>query len=543
MNGHVPDREQELMDSIRNMTLRSKIIWLVSLNIFLMMILMVAAIFYLVIEDEFKDAGDHALTMSRVVAGMPQVIRAFQSPDPARTIQPIVEQIRAASGAEFIVVGNMNLIRYSHRDPAKIGLRMVGEDNETVLRGRESVTRARGTLGLSVRGKTPIFDADHRQIGIVSTGFLVEKVWGNLSSYFVKICSIGMIALLFGFAGACLLSGHVKKQLFNMEPHEIAFATNEQAAILEAIREGIIAVNSSGQIVSCNREAKKMLGMEDVEVIGRAMTEVLPATRLPEVLKSGIPQYDQPTIIGNTLAIVNRVPVVLAGRVIGAVCTFRDKLQLDKIDQRMVDIGQYVDTLRSQRHEFMNKLHLISGLIRMSEFDMARTVIDQVNEEYQNAVQFYLARIRDAAIVGILVGKTHRAAELGIQLAVLPDSSISESCPHREIVVTVLGNTIDNAFESITQADSPPEGQPVVTVLMREDDESVLVEVGDNGPGIDPAIRDHIFEDEATTKGAGRGFGLSLVSRLVTNVGGTIACDSSREGTVMRVSLPKRRSA
>lgn len=531
------------MGALKNMTLRSKIVWLVSLNIFLMMFLMISAVFYLVIEDEFNDAGSHALTMSRVVAGMPQVIQAFKTQDPARTIQPIVEQVRTLSGAEFIVVGNMNLIRYSHPDPKKIGLRMVGEDNEIVLAGKESVTRARGTLGLSVRGKTPIFDADHHQIGIVSTGMLAVKVWGNLRSYFVKISAIGVIALLFGVFGAFLLSDHVKRQLFEMEPHEIAFATNEQAAILEAIREGIIAVNSSGHIVSCNREAKKMLGMENRDLTGRELKDVLPTTRSQEVLTSGIPQYDQPTIIGNTLAIVNRVPVILAGQVIGAVCTFRDKMQLDKIDQRMVDIGRYVDTLRSQRHEFMNKLHLISGLIQMSEFDMARTVIEQVNEEYQNAVQFYLARIRDAAIVGILVGKTHRAAELDIQLAVLPESAISEMCPHREIVVTILGNTIDNAFESITRSDALREGQPVVTVLMQEDEGRVLIEVADNGPGIDPVIREHIFEDEATTKGTGRGFGLSLVSRLVTNVGGTIDCDSSPQRTVIRVNLPKWRSA
>jgi two-component system, CitB family, sensor kinase len=528
------------MAATRKMTLRSKITWLVLLNIFVMLFMMLSAVLYLVVEDEFRDKGKQALAMSRVVAGTPEIVNAFSSDKPSAIIQPIAERLRKASGADLIIVANMNQIRYSHPDPEKIGLRMVGEDNELVLSGQESITRAKGTLGLSIRGKTPVFDKDNRQIGIVSTGFLAEKVWGNLRSYFVKIATLGMIALMFGFIGARMLSGHVKKQLFDMEPYEIAFATNEQAAILEAIREGIIAVNSTGQIVSCNREAKKMLGVENENVIGREVIEVFPATRMPEVLKSGIPQYDQPSIIGNTLAIVNRVPVILSGKVIGAVCTFRDKVHLDKIDQRLIDIGHYVDTLRSQRHEFMNKLHLISGLIQTSEFDMARTVIDQVNEEYQNAVQFYLARIRDAAIVGILVGKTHRAAELGIQLTVLPESTISESCPYREIVVTALGNTIDNAFESITHSETPKEKQPVVTILMQEDEGGVMVEVSDNGPGIDPAIREHIFEDQATTKGSGRGFGLSLVSRLVTNIGGTIGCESSPGNTVIRINLPKR---
>ena len=527
----------------KTMTLRSKIVLLVSLNILLVTFLMMSAFFYVMIEDAFDDAGKNALRISRVIAKMPQVSGAFQSQDPSRVLQPLMEQIRRDSGADHVVVANMDLIRYSHRDPEKIGLHMVGEDNDIVLSGRESVTRATGTLGPSVRGKVPVFDAGQRQIGIVSTGFLVNTVWGELRSYFNKIILICTIALAFGFCGAWMLAGHVKRQLCNMEPFEIVIATNEQAAILDAIREGIIAVNSSGSIVTCNREAKKMLAMETEDLIGRQMTELLPSTRLPEVLKTGIPQYDQPTIIGNTLAIVNRVPVTLSGQVIGAVSTFRDKMQLDKLDQRMTDIGHYVDTLRSQRHEFMNKLHLISGLIQTSEFDMARSVIQQVNEEYQNAVQFYLARVRDAAIVGILIGKTHRAAELGVKLAVLPESNISENCPHRQIVVTVLGNTIDNAFESMARMDDKKEGQATVTVLLREDEDQVLVEVRDNGPGIDPQIREHIFEDEASTKGPGRGFGLSLVSRLVTNVGGTIDCDSAPRATAIRVSLPIRRSA
>jgi len=531
-----------LMLKQNRMTLRSKITWLVSLNVFVMMALVLSAVLYLVVEDEFRDMGNQALTMSRIVASMPQVIAAFDTDNPSDVIQPIAEQLRKSSGAEFIVVGNMNQIRHSHPDPTRIGKRMVGEDNEIVLSGKESITRAKGTLGPSVRGKTPIFDSAHRQIGIVSTGFLAEKIWINLQSYFIKIISIGLIALLLGFIGARLLAGHVKDQLFNMEPHEIAFTTNEQAAILEAIREGIIAVNSSGQIVSCNREAKKMLGVEQEDVIGREVSEVFPATRMPEVLRTGVPQFDQPSIIGNTLAIVNRVPVVLNGQVIGAVCTFRDKLQLDKIDQRLIDIGHYVDTLRSQRHEFMNKLHLISGLIQTSEFEMARTVIDQVNEEYQNAVQFYLARIRDAAVVGILVGKTHRAAELGIQLNVLPESTVSENCPYREIIITALGNTIDNAFESITRADGQKPEQPVVTVLVLENDAEVLIEVSDNGPGIATDIREHIFEDRATTKGEGRGFGLSLVSRLVYNNNGTIDCESAPGRTIIRINLPKRRT-
>lgn len=525
------------MSKLHAMSLRSKINWLVSLNIFFVLAMVVSAVSYMVVEIAFKETGERALAVARTVAALPQVVEAFKEKEPARTIQPLAESVRQSTGAQFVVVSGMNLIRYSHPNPAEIGRHMVGEDNALVLKGKESITRATGTLGYSVRGKAPVFDAAHRQIGVVSTGFLVQNVESNIAGFLVKLALLSLVALLTGLAGSHLLSGHVKKQILDMEPHEIAFSVREQSAILEAIHEGIIAVNAEGNIVSCNQEAKKMLGLEEANLVGAPIASVLPATRLPEVLKEGVPQYDQPMLVGNTLVVTSRVPVLLGGKVIGAVSSFRDKLALEQIDLRLADIGHYLDTLRSQRHEFMNRLHLISGLIHMSDYESAAAVIDRVNEEYQQTLEFYLARIRDPAIVGILVGKTHRAGELGIQLKVSADSLVGGCCPHREVAVAVLGNAIENAFEAFSQALVKREDAGV-SVLIREEAEALVIEVNDNGPGVEPAIRDRLFEDGVSTKGEGRGLGLALVSRLVEKCGGHIRCQSDDRGTQISVSLP-----
>ncbi|TDF95140.1 ATP-binding protein [Paenibacillus piri] len=529
------------MSRLRKLTLRSKINALVTLNILFVLLLVISAMFYIIVDKQFTETGEQALGVAKTVAGLPQIVEAFELSDPSLTIQPMTEQIRNNVGADVIVVSNMHLIRYSHSNPAEIGRHMVGDDNEAVLSGKESITQAKGSLGYSVRGKAPVFDGNHHQIGVVSVVYLVDNVWSQLFVLLQKVVGIGGAALLFGLFGAYLLSGHIKKQIFNMEPHEIAFVTQEQAAILDAICEGIIAVNKEGKIVTCNQEAKKMLEIGSTELIGKEISEVIPLTRLPEVLENGISQIDQPMIIGNTLVVANRVPVILSGRVIGAVSTFRDKMKLDQIDDRLADIGRYVDTLRSQRHEFMNKLHLILGLIKISEYDKAKAVIQQINEEYQDAMHFYLAKIRDSAVVGILLGKTHRAGELGIQLVVSPESNIPDNCPHRDIVLTVLGNSIDNAFEAI-QSSAVKINGPTVTVFLKEEDDDLLIYVKDNGPGVDPAIVESIFNDGTTTKGEGRGFGLAYVSRLISNHDGFLTCQSTPEGTTIRVSLPIRRN-
>ncbi|MDN4595008.1 ATP-binding protein [Polycladomyces subterraneus] len=524
----------------KQMTLRTKINIFVLLIVGIVLILVVSALSYHIIQSRFQDIGNRALFLSKTIAAMPQIRDAFRTKDPSKYIQPLAEELRKKSGAKFIVVGNMDLIRYSHPNPSLIGKKMVGGDDNLVLHGKESITQAVGTLGLSIRGKSPIFDEQHHQIGVVSVGFLVQNIWKDIWATLKNLEIVAVIGLVFGFMGAHLLSGHIKKQIFNMEPFEIALLTQKQDAIMESIREGILAVDRQGKITACNQEAKRLIGLApSCEIIGQPIQSVVPNSRLPEVLEEGVSQFDQPMIINNTLIIANIVPVLLNGQVIGAVSTFRDKIELDQINQQLNDIGHYVDALRSQRHEFMNRLHTISGLIQMQEYDLAREFINQVNEEQQQLIEFFMSRVRDPAVVGIIIGKMHRAKELGIQLTVDRASRLLDPCPNREIVITILGNAIENAMEALTQMNDK-NGKAAISVYINDQTDRLEIKVSDTGPGIDSELGPRIFEDGVSTKGENRGFGLTIVSRLVKKVGGTIAMVSASTGATLEVSLPKR---
>ncbi|KJR46580.1 sensor histidine kinase [Desulfosporosinus sp. I2] len=529
-----------LSRSGKPMSLRAKINWLVFLDIFIVLVLVLTVFSYIIVKIQFDEIGQRALTLAKVVADIPAIALALEKEsDPSLIIQPLVEKIRAQTGAEFIVVGNMNLIRYSHPNPQNIGQIMVGDDNQKVLLGEYSITQAVGTLGLSVRGKAPIFGMDHGQRGVVSVGFLVDNIWQGIFSYLIIIAGIGLVGLAIGHLGAYLLSGHIKKQIFNMEPFEIAFLTQEQASILESIREGVVAVDIEGKITTCNQEAKRLLELDSSEnVLGKPVSTVIANSRLPEVLASGISHFDQPMIIGNSLVIVNRLPVILRGKVIGAVSSFRDKMQLDQIDQRLADVGRYVDALRSQRHEFMNKLHTISGLITIQEYDLARQLIDRVNNEQQQVLDFFLANIRDSAVVGILLGKMHRAKELGVQLIINDHSRLQDQCSHRDLVLTILGNAIENSFEAFTDWNVKTRN-PVITVYINDQSKQLIIKVIDSGPGISPEIKEHIFENGVSTKGTDRGFGLALLSGRIAYIGGALTVESGDEGAILEAVLPQ----
>jgi len=102
----------------------------------------------------------------------------------------------------------------------------------------------------------------------------------------------------------------------------------------------------------------------------------------------------------------------------------------------------------------------------------------------------------------------------------------------------VWTNLIDNAADSIHDA-GLASGR--ITVAATATNESVRVEIANNGPEIPDGVRDHIFEAFFTTKAPGRGTGLGLdtVYDIVVNQHtGTINVDSSHELTVFTVTLP-----
>ena len=64
------------------------------------------------------------------------------------------------------------------------------------------------------------------------------------------------------------------------------------------------------------------------------------------------------------------------------------------------------------------------------------------------------------------------------------------------------------------------------------------ISVEDNGPGVPPELRTHLFEPFVTTKSSGSGLGLALVAKFIGDHGGVIECDSTPNGTAFRALMP-----
>lgn len=97
--------------------------------------------------------------------------------------------------------------------------------------------------------------------------------------------------------------------------------------------------------------------------------------------------------------------------------------------------------------------------------------------------------------------------------------------------------TIRTRFASGLQVHQAADGTPVRL--------PIELRISDNGPGIDPALREHVFEPFVTGKKTGQGLGLALVRRLVRDMNGRITHDRDEPAglTNFRIHLPVARSA
>lgn len=481
-----------------------------------------------------RQAGQQSLAIARTVRSLPAIRNAFAQPHPWTVIDPIAEDVRQSTHAAFIVVANSQGIRYSHPDPEKIG-KPTSTDPSVALSGREYVGVQTGTLGRSVRAKVPIFGPKGQVIGLVSVGVLESAVSAQLQSDLPVILIPPLVGLALGVLGSALLAGRIKRQTFGLEPNEIATLLEQREAVLHGIREGTIATDRHGRVTLVNDEARRLLALEQ-DPVGRDLAEIVPPGHVREVMSGASHGPDQIVLVDDRVLVVNRMPVSVRGQDVGAVVTLRDRTELEDLLRELQDVRSLADALRAQEHEFAHRLHVLAGLIEVGRYDDAVGFIEKSALVHQTLVESFVESVGDPILLGLLLGKAAIASERGVELRVSTDTSLPDELGDVRDLVTVVGNLVDNALESVA-----PLGPGWIEVSVRPQDGGLLIHVADSGPGVDPAVVDEIFTDGFTTKarrGAGRrGLGLALVSQAVRRRGGHVSVENDG-GARFTVFLP-----
>jgi len=509
---------------------------------------------YYLSESLYNEIGQRALMVAKTVAASPSVISGIQQRD-SEALLSLASGMAATNEALFIVIGDHEAIRLAHPSPDRIGRSMADDDGddgaEALTSGRGYVSRAVGNLGDTVRGKAPVLVPETGEIiGIVSVGYSVAQVGNTIQRYKFILYGLVGLMLLVSILIAVVIAGRFKREIFGLEPEEIARLFEERNATLQSVREGIIAVNREGIITTVNRAALETLGFDTgTSLVGQPIHEVLPDSDLLSVLKTGIPEFDREVWLRNRQMVVNRLPVRQGDEAIGVVASFRLRDELDHVSQQLTRIQQYADTLRSQTHEYSNKLHTIAGLIQIGAHDDALSLIGRETSDHQSLIHLLLEAVPDPVIAGCLLGKYNRAREMGLHLDIDPGSQmtdIPDALP-RDQLVSVLGNLIDNALEATRQ--HAGEGGCVM-LSMTDLGHELIFEVDDQGVGISDDERERIFEKGVTSKHGSvkqHGYGLYLVRQFLDRWGGSITVerlpDAGSRFTLYLPKVPDLRSA
>jgi len=366
------------------------------------------------------------------------------------------------------------------------------------------------------------------------------------------------------------------------ERQQTSRALSDNRAYLEAILgtapDGILIIEGEGEglgrIVQANPAAERLFGRGEHGpgpgwLCGMAVTDLLPAFARCQASGSGEIEGQRPG--GPPFPAEVAVSAALLGGRRRLVAVVRDVtrraraeawLRQHQMDVAHADRVTLVGEMGSAiAHEVSQPLTAIAAYTRGCRLildapgadlrkigDSLEKILGQANRagEVLRRLREFLHRedprpapIAVADLVAEVVDLTqvdlaHREVHLAIELP----EGLPPVLVDRIHIEQVLLNLVRNGVDAICDADCPFR---VVTVAARLEDQRVVFEVADSGPGVDPVIADKLFQPFQSTKGKGMGLGLSISRTLVEAYGGQLRCVSHQgltEGARFRFDLP-----
>jgi two-component system CitB family sensor kinase len=494
-------------------------------------------------SDVDAEAAAKSMTVATSIADNPFVLESVASDDPTARLEPYAVDLMRDTETDFITIMTPDRIRLTHPDPAEIGRPFLGTVTPA-LRGQSFTETYTGTLGPSVRAVVPIEDAAGKVVAIVAAGVTVDNISAALASRLTVVLATAVLTILLGAVAAGLLSRYLRRVTWGRGPEEMARMFAYYEGVLHSVREGLVLVDADGRLLLYNDQAAEFLALpfeRPAEPVAVRDLDLPPA--LGALLAGGERAVDEVYFTATNVLVVNQEVTVSSGpaRVLGTVTTLRDHTDLQKLTGELQTMRTLSDALRSQTHEFSNRLHTIVALI---ELGRTREAVDFAANELdvgQELADSLLASIDEPVLTALLLGKSAQARERGIELELRIDDGLGRVPIAPSELVTIVGNLVDNAMDAVSsdlESESPPVERPHVLVEIERGEAEVVLRVSDNGAGIDDVAL--AFSRGYSTKSAGefgRGVGLALVDQAVRRLHGTVEA-RNESGAVVTVRLP-----
>lgn len=525
------------LKGIQNLFFRTQLILIITLALMLGIAGTVINIRY---ETQKRD--NNLQNVAETIARSPILSDMSMAEDDVVLLEYLDTLKESLNDIDVISVVNNEGLRIYHSNPALIGTQYDGNlpdfknDNRDYYAVDEN-----GPSGSQRRAYAAIYDKDGECVGVVMAIMLMKNIKNETTQMLLIFLVITLGAIFIEIVFAISLSRKVKKGLMGYEPDVFTAMYKMRDNILETLKEGIIAINDSGIVQFANEAAVRMLCEKPRDnIVGKHINE-LDDEILTATMMGGSRAFN--VHLSKANIILDRISIKESDGVTGAIGILHDRAEYTKLMEDLSGTRYLVDSMRANNHDFTNKLHVILGLIQMEMYDDAMAYIQNITMVQRETISKVMNAVSEPAVAALLIGKIARAAELNIKF-VLRDgcyySSADMNLPS-EMMVTVIGNLLDNAFESMNSADNISDNKELMFGIYSRPG-AVLITVDDTGKGIKEEDIERIFVKGYSTKGEGRGTGLDQVKTMVESFGGKITVESQEGvGSSFSVSFTKEK--
>ena len=523
----------------------TQIILVVSLTIIL-------AIIGIVTNIKFeKDKTDRNLqNISETIATSPSFmendIQNGTAQDQVNLMRYLDSLKKSLYDIDVISIVNKNNQRFYHTNHSLIGTQYDGEQPDfSPVEKNFYIVNTNGPSGAQRRAYSALYSETGEYLGFIMVIILTEHVNENITQIITTYAILAVVAIVIELFITSRISKSIKNSLLGYEPDTISAMYLVRDNILESLKEGIIAVDKDGTILFTNNSAVKMLDKSSTatEFIGKNIEQIKNGNVIKTVLNGSEKEFGiQGQRMDGTDVIIDRIPIKHEEDPIDTICILHDRAEYTKLMEDLAGTRYLVDSMRANNHDFTNKLHVILGLIQMEMYDQATSYIENITMVQRASISKIMNCISEPALAALLIGKTARAAELNVKFTLRDGSHFSNTDMHipTEVLITVIGNLIENAFESMNAKEPNPSNPNELIIGLFSKEDSILITVDDTGLGISEENKQRIFENGFSTKGENRGTGLYQVKTMVENLGGLITVDSQENvGTSFFVYFSK----
>lgn len=195
-----------------------------------------------------------------------------------------------------------------------------------------------------------------------------------------------------------------------------------------------------------------------------------------------------------------------------------------------------LQTMRSIRHDFINHIQVIQGLLKIGREDRAFEYVNSLASEVET-MELPL-KVNNPALHILLQSKWARAQNDKVDMHLLIDDEAFNKIKSIDLI-KIFSNLIDNAFDATLLL---PESDRFISIEAKSFSALYIFKVENIGPSIPKDIIDKIFVTGFSTKeekrGVPRGDGLGIVKQVVSSYAGSIGVNSSKNTTTFVVKIP-----